>query len=41
MSFIRDLKIIIKSLKVIVARENVGNVDSYVVSEIEALKGQK
>ena len=37
-SFIKDLKIIIKSLKIIVAKENIGDVNDYVSNEIEELK---
>lgn len=37
-SFALDLKIILKSLKVIVAKENVANVNGYVLREIEDLK---
>lgn len=37
-SFVLDLKIILKSLKVIVVKENVPNINGYVMREIEDLK---
>ena len=38
MSFIFDLRIILKSLKVVMCKENVANVNGYMLKEIEDLR---
>lgn len=41
LSLCLDLKIILKSMKIIIAKENIGEVDIYIKKEIEMLKSQK